>query len=165
MLSLLLSFNSTESSILLPLYKREELGYMPCNLTESEFLSLYAVHCTNLAEHRPVLSEKVLAEEGLTAGWVAPVTKPAAGFDYTKNFKAGNQVVLIPWIYVDETGSGPAKVKSGYKPKKEEAAIITENVKNSFKGYDDNGTAIPYGIDFIKLFKVGTAVYEVSNIA
>ncbi len=96
-------------------------------------------------------------EEGLTGGWVAPISRLSPMYSYAQNnYRPGHQVVLVPWPYVNTTSA--FKIESGYKPRKEEVAIITDEVTIAFHGYDHNGVAFPYGIDFIKLFKVGTSI-------
>lgn len=134
-------------------YKREELNYSPSMLTEDEFIALYTVHASNLSDEKELLTENQL-KNGLNSGWVAAVSMLSSGWSYPqRNYRVGHQVILVPIPYTST--SGILKVEPGYKPKPEEIAIITDEAVIPFHGYDENGTAFPFGVDFIVLFNVG----------
>jgi len=144
-------------------YKREEFGYTPSMFTEDGFFALYTVHATNMRDDKVILSEQQL-NAGMTGGWVAPVSRFSSDWSYPqRNYRAGHQVVLVPRPYVST--SGILKIEDGYKPNKEEVAVITDDIHTRFHGYDNNGVAFPFGIDFVKLFKVGSAVPAEMNRA
>lgn len=143
-------------------YKREILGHTPEMFTEQEFHDLYDVHGVNFSgknDRTDALVTRDALMKGMTGGWTAPTQGlNATNFKYESHYGPGTMLVLVPKYYVENYSTDkPAKVMNGYMPRSPEIAIVEEADYVDFSR-DDFGNPKPYGVDYKKLFNIGTNI-------